>query len=123
MLTAFLAGSLSFVSPCILPLVPFSVVVITGLSLDQLWDPLERRLRRRTILGNALCFIGGFSTIFIAFGASAGFIGQLLTDYQALIRKIGAASMIVFGLHVTGLVRLERHGIGVSVDLEDGPPD
>ncbi|MDF0642459.1 MAG: cytochrome c biogenesis protein CcdA [Nitrospira sp.] len=106
LLTAFLAGLVSFVSPCILPLVPSYVMVITGLSLDQLSAPLERRIRRRTILGNALCFIGGFSAIFIAFGASASFLGQLLADYQALIRKIGAVIMILFGLQVTGLVRL-----------------
>jgi len=106
LLTAFLAGVLSFVSPCVLPLVPSYVMYITGLSLDQLSDPLERRQQRRTIVGNSLSFISGFSAVFIAFGASASFIGQLLTDYQELIRKIGALFMMLFGLYLTGVMRL-----------------
>ena len=64
--------------------------------------PLDHGSARRIGFG----FIGGFSAIFIALGASASFIGQLLTDYQGPIRKIGAALMILFGLHLAGLVRL-----------------
>ena len=104
---AFSAGLLSFVSPCVLPLVPSYVSYITGLSLEQLTDAAERHRLRKTILVNSLLFIAGFSTVFIAFGASASFIGQVLYEYQDLIRKIGAVFIIVFGLYMVGLLKLK----------------
>ncbi len=107
LIAAFLAGLLSFVSPCVLPLVPSYVMYITGLSLDQLTDAGERRRMRKTIVLNALFFIVGFSGVFIAFGASASLIGQGLANHQALIRRIGGAVIILFGLHLTGLLKLE----------------
>ncbi|SLM48715.1 Cytochrome c biogenesis protein CcdA [Nitrospira japonica] len=106
LLAAFLAGLLSFVSPCVLPLVPSYLMYITGLSLNQLTDAAERRLERMTIVVNALLFIAGFSLVFIAFGASASLIGQLLTDHQQFIRKAGGILIIVFGLYTMGLVKL-----------------
>jgi len=104
---AFSAGLLSFVSPCVLPLVPSYVSYITGLSLEQLTDAAERHRLRKTILVNSLLFIAGFSTVFIAFGASASFIGQVLYEYQDIIRKIGAVFIIVFGLYMVGLLKLK----------------
>lgn len=104
---AFSAGLLSFVSPCVLPLVPSYVSYITGLSLEQLTDAAERHRLRKTILVNSLLFIAGFSTVFIAFGASASFLGQVLYQYQDLIRKIGAVFIIVFGLYMVGLLKLK----------------
>jgi cytochrome c-type biogenesis protein len=106
LLAAFLAGFLSFVSPCVLPLVPSYVMYITGLSLNQLSDATERRLERTTIVVNALLFIVGFSLVFIAFGASASLVGQLLSDHQQLIRKVGAIVIIVFGLYTMGILKL-----------------
>lgn len=106
LLAAFLAGLLSFVSPCVLPLVPSYLMYITGLSLNQLTDAAERRLERMTIVVNALLFIAGFSLVFVAFGASASLIGQLLTDHQRFIRKAGGILIIVFGLYTLGLVKL-----------------
>ncbi len=103
---AFSAGLLSFVSPCVLPLVPSYVSYITGLSLEQLTDAAERQRFRKTILLNSLLFIAGFSVVFIAFGASASFIGQVLYEFQDIIRKIGAVLIILFGLYMLGLLKM-----------------
>jgi cytochrome c-type biogenesis protein len=79
---------------------------ITGLSLDQLSDSAERQRLRKTIVVNSLLFIAGFSLVFIAFGASASLIGQMLTDYQQLLRKVGGVFIIIFGLYVMGILNL-----------------
>jgi cytochrome c-type biogenesis protein len=105
-MAAFIAGLLSFVSPCVLPLVPSYLMYITGLSLDQLSDSAERQRLRKTIVVNSLLFIAGFSLVFIAFGASASLIGQMLTDYQQLLRKVGGVFIILFGLYLMGILNL-----------------
>jgi cytochrome c-type biogenesis protein len=105
LMAAFLAGLLSFVSPCVLPLVPSYLMFVTGLSLDQLTDSTERHRWRTTIVINALMFVAGFSLVFIAFGASASLIGRMLSDYQELIRKVGGLFIILFGLYVMGIVK------------------
>src|SRR5581483_6864357 len=106
LMAAFLAGLLSFVSPCVLPLVPSYVTYITGLSLDQLSDSVERHWQRRAIVLNSLLFITGFSIVFIAFGASASLIGQVLTSYQRRLRQAGGVLIILFGLHLLGILKL-----------------
>ena len=103
---AFSAGLLSFVSPCVLPLVPSYLSYITGLSVEELADVGERERFRTAILLNALLFVCGFSTVFIAFGASASVIGQLLYEYQELIRKIGGVLIVVFGLYLLGFLKM-----------------
>lgn len=107
LMAAFLAGLLSFVSPCVLPLVPSYLICITGLSLEQLIDSAERNRSRKAIVTNALLFIAGFSLVFTAFGASASLIGQFLTDQQHLIRKIGGILIVLFGLYLLGIVKLK----------------
>src|SRR5438105_11643186 len=104
---AFAAGLLSFVSPCVLPLVPSYVTYITGLTLEELTSETERARVRGTIILNSLLFIAGFSAVFIAFGASASLAGQLLLTYQDFIRKLGGVLIIVFGLYVMGLLKLK----------------
>ncbi len=104
---AFTAGLLSFVSPCVLPLVPSYVSYITGLSVEQLASVEVRHRFRRAIVLNSLLFIAGFSSVFIAFGASASLIGQSLMTYQDLIRKIGGILIIVFGLYLLGVFNLK----------------
>lgn len=106
LLAAFTAGLLSFVSPCVLPLVPSYVSYITGLSVEQLASEEERHRYRRVIILNSLLFIGGFSSVFIAFGASASLIGQLLITYQDVIRKLGGILIVVFGLYLLGVINL-----------------
>ena len=104
---AFSAGLLSFISPCVLPLVPSYVSYITGLSLEQLTNVADRQRFRQAILVNSLLFVLGFSLVFIAFGASASFMGQVLYDYQDLIRKVGAVLIILFGLSMIGLPKMK----------------
>lgn len=101
---AFTAGLLSFVSPCVLPLVPSYLSYITGLSIEELANVQERKRFRKAIALNALMFIAGFSSVFIAFGASASFIGQLLYEYQHIIRTVGAVVIILFGLYLLGIL-------------------
>ena len=106
LVAAFSAGLLSFVSPCVLPLVPSYISYITGLSVEQLTDAGERSKFKTAIVVNALLFIAGFSSVFIAFGASASFIGQMLITYQDHIRRIGGIMIIVFGLYLLGILNL-----------------
>ncbi len=103
---AFSAGLLSFISPCVLPLVPSYLSYITGLSVENLAKVEERERFKSAILLNALLFIAGFSTVFIAFGASASLIGQVLYEYQDIIRKVGGILAIIFGLYLLGILKL-----------------
>ncbi|GJL50326.1 MAG: cytochrome C biogenesis protein CcdA [Nitrospirales bacterium] len=105
-LAAFSAGFLSFISPCVLPLVPSYLSYITGLSVEELSNVQERERFRKVIMVNSLLFIAGFSSVFIAFGASASFMGQMLYQYQDLIRKIGGVLIAVFGLYLMGILKL-----------------
>ena len=103
---AFSAGLLSFISPCVLPLVPSYLSYITGLSVENLAKVEERERFKSAIMVNAILFIAGFSTVFIAFGASASLIGQVLYEYQNIIRKIGGILIIIFGLYLLGILKL-----------------
>jgi cytochrome c-type biogenesis protein len=104
---AFAAGLLSFVSPCVLPLVPSYITYITGLTLEELTTQTERKGVRAIIIANSLLFIAGFSIVFIAFGASASLVGQLLVTYQDFIRKLGGVLIVVFGLYIMGILKIK----------------
>lgn len=106
LVAAFSAGLLSFVSPCVLPLVPSYISYITGLSIEQLTDATVRSKFKKSIIVNALLFIAGFTTVFVSFGASASFIGQALITYQDHIRRIGGVLIIVFGLYLLGVLNI-----------------
>jgi cytochrome c-type biogenesis protein len=99
---AFAAGVLSFLSPCVLPIVPGYLGFITGMSLDE----LRGAPSRRAVLVPALFFVAGFSLIFLLLGASATLIGQVLKVYQDWIARIGGLLIIVFGLHLLGVFRI-----------------
>jgi cytochrome c-type biogenesis protein len=103
---ALLAGMLSFLSPCVLPLVPPYLVYLTGTSLERFADaePVPR-VRRETVLAAAL-FVLGFSTIFIALGAGASAIGGLLRAYSHVLSIVAGVAIILMGLHFLGLTRL-----------------
>ena len=105
---AFMAGLLSFVSPCVLPLVPSYISYITGLSLEQLADAAERHRFRRAIIVNSLLFIAGFSSVFIAFGASASLLGQMLITYQDHLRRMGGLLIVIILFEPLGLTGLAR---------------
>jgi len=103
---AFAAGFLSFVSPCVLPLVPSYLIYITGLTLEELTNQTDRSRVRATIILNSLFFILGLTAVFVAFGASASLIGHLLFTYQDFMRKAGGILIVIFGLYVMGVLKL-----------------
>ena len=102
--TAFGAGVLSFLSPCVLPLVPFYLVFISGVSLDDL--KRGNAGQNKAVLATALAFVLGFSTVFVALGATASFIGQLVHNEQWLLAKIGGVFIILMGLNFLGVFKL-----------------
>ena len=104
---AFLAGILSFLSPCVLPLVPSYISFITGVSFEDLREGADRKKIRLLTISNSLAFISGFSLIFIALGASSSALGRFLLEYQDWIRNIGGVLVIFFGLFVSGIIRLD----------------
>ena len=104
---AFGAGFLSFLSPCVLPLVPGYISIISGTSLDQLKAAQEKDSSLfRTVLLNSILFIVGFSITFIALGASATWIGQILVSRMRLLGQLAGLVLIVFGIHLTGLIKI-----------------
>lgn len=96
---AFLAGLLSFLSPCVLPLIPSYVGFLTGLTLEEL------EVRRGTAFVHALWFVAGFSLVFIALGATASALGAVLLHSQVWIGRVGGVIVILFGLYLLGVVR------------------
>ncbi|MED4271847.1 cytochrome c biogenesis protein CcdA [Geobacillus stearothermophilus] len=98
---AFGAGALSFISPCSLPLYPAFLSYITGVSVNEIKQ--ENALLQRKAFLHTLFFLLGFSIIFIAIGFSASLIGNIFTNYQNLIRQLGAILIIVFGLVILGI--------------------
>lgn len=103
---AFVAGLLSFLSPCVLPLIPSYVTYITGISFADLQaEHPSHVIRQKTILHTAF-FICGFTAVFVLLGASATYIGSFLSDNAFVIRKVGGALLVILGIHVTGLIPL-----------------
>ncbi len=98
--TAFLAGMISFLSPCVLPLVPGFVGTMTGLSAEQLQE--DGAWHWRTILFNALLFVLGFSVLFISLGASAGAVGRFLSAHRDWLNRVAGAGIVFFGLVLLG---------------------
>ena len=105
-LGALLAGLVSFLSPCVLPLVPPYLVYLTGTSLERLADrEPEPQVKRETVLAAAL-FVLGFSTVFVALGASASVIGGIVRAYSDVLGTIAGIAIIIMGLHFLGLTRI-----------------
>ncbi|MBV9719500.1 MAG: cytochrome c biogenesis protein CcdA [Candidatus Eremiobacteraeota bacterium] len=102
---AFLAGLVSFVSPCVLPLVPAYLSLLTGESVEDLQAETTARARVQT-LAHAAAFVVGFSLIFIALGLSASEIGTTLAANRVLIAQIGGAIVVVLGLHMMGMIQI-----------------
>jgi cytochrome c-type biogenesis protein len=100
---AFMAGLLSFFSPCVFPLLPVYVANLTGAFISA--DKVE--ISRRLLIIRSLGFITGFSTVFILMGASASWLGQFVVGNKVLLEKIGGAIIIVFGLQLTGILKLK----------------
>jgi cytochrome c-type biogenesis protein len=100
---AFIAGLASFLSPCVLPLVPIFLAQMVGQSVSQAADTLARRM---ATFFHSLAFVTGFTLAFIALGATASTLGSFLHTNQFLLREIGGVLLIIIGLHMTGVLRL-----------------
>lgn len=101
-LIALSAGIFSFLSPCVLPLVPSYLTFVTGMSLED----LQEGVNRKATLIHSVLFVAGFSLVFIILGASASFLGQFFRAYEVWIARIGGLVIIALGLHLAGVFRL-----------------
>lgn len=112
---AFTGGLLSFLSPCVLPLVPSYVTFITGMSLD------EAQRERRTVFIHSVLFVVGFSMVFVALGASATLFGAVLHAYRDWISRIGGVLVIIFGLYLLGVFNFGAFARERRIHLADKP--
>jgi cytochrome c-type biogenesis protein len=106
LLAAFAAGFLSFVSPCVLPLIPGYISFVSGVSLEEMRGETAAHASRAQVFTTSLAFVVGFSIVFVALGASATAIGKFLLAQLPLLSKIAGAILIIFGLHTMGVFRL-----------------
>ena len=104
-IAAFLAGLVSFLSPCVLPLVPGYVSLISGAGVEQL-KTQESQLLRKVML-NSVAFILGFSVVFITLGAVATEVSQMLSRYRSTLAQVAGVVIILFGLHLTGVFKIK----------------
>ena len=103
-LAAFVAGTISFLSPCVLPLVPGYISMLSGIGVEQLQQGEHPRAR---LFASSLAFVSGFSVVFVTFGASASAVGQFLVRNKSIMAPFAGAVVILFGLHLIGwLVRI-----------------
>ena len=103
---SFGAGALSFVSPCILPLIPAYISYISGVSIKELASKDKAPAFKRRIVISSLFFIAGFSVIFIGMGATATTFGKLISSHIIVLRRIAGVVIVIFGLHIAGWLRL-----------------
>ena len=111
---AFLAGLVSFLSPCVLPLVPGYISMLSGIGMEQL---RQGEVPRSGLFSSALAFVAGFSVVFIAFGASASAVGSFLLKNRALLAPVAGALILLFGLHLTGVLAKLKVRAGVILGM------
>jgi cytochrome c-type biogenesis protein len=104
---ALTAGTLSFLSPCVLPLVPPYLVYLAGTSLERLADAEPAAAVKRDAIVASILFVAGFSTVFVALGAGASVIGAVLRAYSNVLATVAGIAIIVMGLHFLGLTRID----------------
>ncbi|MBF0272123.1 MAG: cytochrome c biogenesis protein CcdA [Magnetococcales bacterium] len=117
---AFLAGLLSFLSPCVLPLAPAYISYMSGISVEQLRQGDDAHTAWRAGW-YSLWFVLGFSLVFIGLGASATYLGQILLSHMNLLSKVGGAVIVLFGLHYMGVFRLSLLNLEARFNLEKKP--
>jgi cytochrome c-type biogenesis protein len=117
---AFIAGLLSFLSPCVLPLIPAYFSFITGFSIDQLLDRQNSNIRKKVFL-STMAFVCGFSFVFIVMGASASYLGGFIDAYKDYIRIIGGVIIIVLGIHMTGWIQIRSLNVDRRVHVQNKP--
>ena len=98
-LGAFIAGLVSFLSPCVLPLVPGYISMLSGIGVEQL---RQGEQPRGSLLGSSVAFVAGFSVVFVTFGASASAVGRFLVHNRSLLAPLAGALIVLFGLHLVG---------------------
>jgi cytochrome c-type biogenesis protein len=103
---ALLAGLISFLSPCVLPLVPPYLIYLTGATIEHVANDETEQSSRRAVMISALIFVLGFSTVFVALGASASFVGSLIRAWSAQLSIVAGIVIILMGLHFLGLTRI-----------------
>lgn len=103
---AFGGGLVSFLSPCVLPLVPPYLIYLTGATIEHVANDEEPRASKRAVMLSALVFVLGFSTVFVALGASASFIGGFIRAWSAQLSIVAGIAIILMGLHFLGLTRI-----------------
>jgi len=103
-IAAFVAGLASFLTPCVLPLVPGYVSLISGVGIEELKSQQASVLRK--VMLNSLAFIVGFSIVFVTLGALSTAVGQLASQYKSLLAQVAGVIVILFGLHLTGILRI-----------------
>ena len=115
-------GLLSFLSPCVLPLVPAYLSYVAGTTFDELTDSEEQdpALARR-VVAMSLIFVLGFSTVFVLLGASASAINRLIIDHLDILGKIAGAAIVIFGLHFMGIFKIPLLYREARVTLSNRP--
>lgn len=116
---ALFAGLTSFFSPCILPLLPAYFSFITGMSVEELIQNKEGT-RKKVILATAF-YVAGFSLVFILLGASASFLGGMARDYSWIIRYIGGTLVVIFGLHLLGIINIKALNFEKRIHIKEKP--
>lgn len=116
---AFLAGLLSFFSPCVLPLIPAYFTFITGYSLEELTEG-NIAIRKKVIL-STISYVLGFSVVFILMGGSASYLGGFIYKYKNLIRIIGGVLIIILGIHLTGVFRIRSLEFEKRIQIKKKP--
>lgn len=119
---AFLAGLASFLSPCVLPLVPIYLAQLVGHSVYQATKGQEEFPHRLNTFIHSLMFVLGFTLAFVALGATASTLGSFLRTYQLLLRQIGGVILVIFGLHLTGILKLSIFYWQKHVDFRTSRP-
>ncbi len=105
LIVAFNAGLVSFLSPCVFPLIPVYISFLAGASIDELRQKDKSAYLKKTLV-NVAFFILGFSIVFVLLGASASFLGQLLQNYRTFLSQVAGTIIVVLGLHLTGLLKI-----------------
>jgi cytochrome c-type biogenesis protein len=103
---AFVAGIISFLSPCVLPLVPPYLIYLTGATIEHVSSNEATTASRRAVMLSALAFVLGFSTVFVALGASASLIGSFIRTWSAQLSIAAGIVIVIMGLHFLGLTRI-----------------
>ncbi len=116
---AFVNGLLSFFSPCILPLIPAYFAIITGLSVDEMTR--DSAGTRKKVIISTIAYVSGFSIVFILMGASASFAGSLISRYAWVIQYVGGGVILVFGLHLLGIINIRALNFDRRIHVRQKP--